>query len=146
MLGGKLRTTGEMFRCAVGMEELLTNTRVRISTEGLAPLETLEFVHNHLIHYLYARRSLAPRVDPPDLAALVVIEEAQTFLQPRTSGIPYYQEILLRSRNMGLGFILVVQDLGRIDPTICAACSNFFLFAQPSAAFAKHRAAAVSVS
>ena len=147
VLGGRLRATGSVFHCASGMEERLTHTRARISTEGLAPLETLEFVQNHLTHYLYARRMLAPRVDPPDLAALVVLEEAQTFLQSRTSdAIPYYQEVLLRARNIGLGFVLVVQDMGRIDPTLGAACSNFFLFAQPSAANKRAAASLLDLS
>jgi DNA helicase HerA-like ATPase len=113
------------------MEALLTNSRTRVSTEGLAPVETLEYYITNLVHYLYRKRSLEPMVDPPALHTIVVVEEAQTLVERHPFAvIPFYNEMLLRCRSLGIAFIFVVQDINRVDPTIQAACSNVVLFTQ----------------
>lgn len=134
VLDGRLRATSEVYRCAQGMEAPMTDTRVRISTEGLAPVETLQFFINNLIHYLYRRRSLAPIMEPPELHTLLVVEEAQVLLQKTAEERPlaYYQELMLKARAAGIGTLLIAQDIGRIDPVVLAAVSNYFLFAQSS--------------
>jgi DNA helicase HerA-like ATPase len=114
------------------MESLLTDTRARISTEGLAPIESLQFVVTHLLHYVCRRRETAPLTEPPTLHTLILIEEAQTLLQKNGENIAYYQELLLRARALGVGFVFVCQDISRIDPIILAACSNLFVFGQAS--------------
>ncbi|MCC6486220.1 MAG: ATP-binding protein [Candidatus Hydrogenedentes bacterium] len=130
---GRIASTGKVFDCSAGMEPLLTNTRARISTEGLAPIESLQFVVTHLLHYVCRRRETAPLTEPPALHTLVLIEEAQTLLQKNGENIAYYQELLLRARALGVGFVFVCQDISRIDPIILAACSNLFIFGQASA-------------
>ncbi len=133
VLDGRIRTSGSVYNCSTGMESLLTDTRARISTDGLAPLQSLEFLVTHLIHYACRRRAVQPLVEPPQLHTLIVIEEAQTLLQKHGDNIAYYQELLLKARALGVGFIFVCQDISRIDPIVLAACSNLFVFGQASA-------------
>jgi hypothetical protein len=132
VLYGRLSTTGNVFDCAVGMESVLADTRVRISTEGLAPLESLEFLLTHLIHYICATRETRPLVEPPQLQTLIIIEEAQTLLQKSSDRIAYYEQLLLRARALGVGFVFVTQDISRVDPLVLAACSNYAVFGQGS--------------
>lgn len=132
VVDGRIRTSGSIYDCSSGMESLLTKTRVRISTEGLAPIQSLEFFETHLIHYACRRRSLEPLVEPPTLHTLIVLEEAQTLLQKHGDNIAYYQELLLKARSLGIGFVFICQDISSIDPLVLAACSNFFVFGQSS--------------
>ncbi|MCL4219170.1 MAG: hypothetical protein KJ052_19485, partial [Candidatus Hydrogenedentes bacterium] len=131
VLHGRLRSTGDVYNCSSGMEPALINTRVRISTEGLMPLPVTRFFIDCIIHYACRARSLAPLPDPPRLHTLIVIEEAQTLLA-KLPGITFYEELLLRARALGVGFVLLAQDIANIDPIILAAVSNIFLFAQSS--------------
>ena len=133
VVDGRIRTSGSIYDCSTGMEALLTDTRARISTEGLAPLQSLEFLVTHLIHYTCRRRVVQPLAEPPELHSLIVIEEAQTLLQKHGDNIAYYQELLLKARALGIGFIFVCQDISRIDPVVLAACSNHLIFGQASA-------------
>lgn len=130
VLDGRLLTSGGIYDCAAGMEPLVTDTRVRIATDGLSPLASLEFFVTTLIHYVCACRSLAPREEPPTLRFLVVVEEAAAILERRGDAIPFYQEMLLRARSLGVGFLFVTQDISRIDPLVLAGCSNYFIFGQ----------------
>ncbi len=76
-----------------------------------------------------------------------MFEEAQTFLQSRSGGaVPYYQEMLLRARNLGLGFVMIVQSLSAIAPVIRAACSNVFIFSQRSGADKREAASLLDLS
>ncbi len=134
LLDGRLRSTASVYDCARGMEPLLTSTRARISTKGLSPVASLEFLINNLIHYVYRARSTGPLIEPPRLHTLIVIEEAQTLLERRAGGgITFYQEILLRARSLGIGFLFVTQSIDLIDPLVLAAVSNHFIFGQSSA-------------
>lgn len=132
VLDGLLRNTHPVFDCVRGMESLLRNTRVCIDTCGLSPRETLTYTLTHLIHYTYTVRSLAPLVEPPQLHTLVLVEEAQSLLERNHDRLAFYQELLLRSRAVGLGFLFLCQDISRIDTTVLAAVSNYFVFAQSS--------------
>ena len=132
VIDGRLRTTGDVYDCASGMEPKLVDTRARVSTEGLSQLQNLDFFITNLIHYVCRLRAVAPLVEPPELHTLVVIEEAQSLLEPRGGGVAFYQELLLRARALGVGFLFITQDLSRIDPLVAAACNNFFIFAQSS--------------
>ena len=132
---GRLRSTGSVYDCARGMELGLTNTRARLSMLGLSPVESLQFVMTGLIHYVYRLRSVSPLLSPPCLHTLIVAEEAQTLLERREGApIALYQEMLLRSRALGLGYIFICQDLSRIDPLVLGGITNYFVFAQSSAA------------
>lgn len=135
VINGRIHTTGiEVYNCSRGMEDTLTNSRVRVDTHGLSPPESLEFFETGLIHYLYGRRSLEPLVEPPVLRALVVVEEAQVLLGRHAhTNIALYQEILLKSRSLGIGFVFVAQDLEDIDPRVVSAICNFAVFRQSSA-------------
>ena len=135
VLDGRLRSTGSVYDCGRGMELPLTNTRARISTLGLSPVESLQFFITGLLHYAYRRRCVAPALFPPSLHTLVVGEEAQTLLERREGApIALYQEMLLRSRTLGLGYVFLCQDLARIDPVVFSGITNYLLFAQSSAA------------
>ena len=134
VLDGRVRSTGALYDCAKGMEPLLTDTRARVSTKGLSPITTLDFVVTNLIHYVCRARSIHPAPEPPQLHTLIVIEEAQSLLEHRAwGGITFYQETLLKARGLGVGFVLVTQDISHIDPLVLAAVSNHFVFAQSSA-------------
>lgn len=129
IIDGRLRATGEVYDCAAGMEAALINSRVRISTEGLMPTQTLRFFLDNLIHHVARTRSLATLPDPPQLHTVIVVEEAQTLLA-KSGDIAFYQELLLRARSLGVGFVLLAQSIADIDPLVLAAVSNFFVFAQ----------------
>ncbi len=132
VLGGRIDSTGSVFDCSIGMESILTDTRVRISTEGLSPLESFDFLVTHLIHYVCRRRETEPLSDPVALHTVCVIEEAANILQARGENIAFYQELLLRARSLGIGFIFITQDISKIEPLVLAACSNHFVFGQAS--------------
>ena len=73
-------------------------------------------------------------MEPPVLEALTVVEEAQVLLGKYAhANIAAYQEILLKSRSLGMGFIFVAQDLQDIDPRVLSAIGNFAVFRQSSA-------------
>jgi len=135
LIEGRIRTTGgHVYDCARGMEDYLTSTRVHMDMHGLSPPESVEFFETSLIHHLYCRRSLEPLVEPPVLDALSVAEEAQVLLGRHAhTNIALYQEILLKSRSQGTGFLFVVQDLEDIDRRVLSAISNFAIFRQASA-------------
>ena len=135
VIDGRIRTTGSsVYDCARGMEDLLTRSRVRLDVQGLSPPESAEFYQTNFIQYLYCRRSLEPLVEPPVLEALTVVEEAQVLLGKYAhANIASYQEILLKSRSLGMGFIFVAQDLQDIDPRVLSAIGNFAVFRQSSA-------------
>jgi hypothetical protein len=135
VIDGRIRTTGsEVYDCSRGMEDLLTSSRVRIDTHGLSPPESAEFYQTSLVHYQHCRRSLESIVEPPALEALFVAEEAQVLLGRHShANIALYQEILLKSRSLGTGFIFVAQDIEDIDPRVLSAISNFAVFRQSSA-------------
>ncbi len=130
LVDGRLRTTpGVYSSCSRGMEFLLARSRVRVSTEGLSPVESYRALVTHLIHYSFRQRSIEPIEDPPQTRALLLVEESQTLLANREgSAIALYQEMLLRSRALGLGYIFVTQHISRIDPIVLAAISNIFAF------------------
>ncbi len=133
VLDGRIRTSGSIYDCSTGMESLITDSRVRIATDGLAPLQSMEFLVTHLIHYACRRRAIQPLAEPPELHTVIVLEEAQTLLQRHGDNIAYYQELLLKARALGVGFVFVCQDISRIDPIVLAACSNHFIFGQANA-------------
>lgn len=133
VLDGRLRTSAHVYDCAHGMESLLTNTRIRIGTDGLSPRESLEFFVTNWIHRAYGQRCTEPLIDPPELHTLVVVEEAQSILSRRSeSELALYQEMLLRGRSHGLGFLFIAQDISAIDPVVLASVSNYFVFGQGS--------------
>ena len=133
VLDGRIRSTQHVFDCAQGMEKLVTNTRVRIDTEGLSPVPSVDFFITHLMHYVCRARAHAVRNEPPPLHTLILLEEAQTLLESRSINITFYQELLLVARALGVGFLFIVQDISRIDPIVLAACANYFVFSQSSA-------------
>lgn len=134
VLDGRLRTSGAIYDCCRGQEDILTRSRVRIDVEGISPIESYRFLLTNLIHYAFRRRCVEPLLEPPELHTLIVIEEAQTLLKSREdSPLSLYQELLLKSRSLGIGYVFVTQDVSRIDPIVLAGMSNFFVFAQASA-------------
>ena len=134
VLHGRIETSGSVFDCNRGMEDLLTDTRVRIATDGLSPLETHRFFINALLHFSYRRRSLAgPGVC--DNLLVTVIEEAASLLERRDHApMDFYQELFLRSRVLNIGYVLITQDLQSIHPAVFGGISNSFLFGMSSAA------------
>lgn len=134
VLDGRLRSTGDVFNCARGMEDLLVNTRVRLSTAGLAPIENIRFFHSHWLNYAYRMRLMAPRVEPPRLWGLTVCEEAQALLENRDDApLSLMQEIVLRSRSTGLGNIFICQDTSLVHSSFISAVGTFVVFAQSNA-------------
>ena len=134
VLDGRLRTSSRVYGCARGMEAALTDTRVRVDTQGLAPVETLQFFIESILHYAYRQRSLEAPEEVPSLHTLIVVEEAQTLLERRPGRqMAFYEEMLLRSRSLGLGFVFITQDVSHVDSTVLAACSNFVAFGQTTA-------------
>jgi hypothetical protein len=131
VLSGRLDTTGSVYDCARGMESVLTNSRVCISTQNCSPLETYRAFINGLNHYAYWQCSMEPLLDPPELHTLIVVEESQVLLERRgDASIGFHLEMLLRSRALGIGFLFVAQDISHIDTGILAGINNYFCFTQ----------------
>ncbi len=130
VIDGRVRACPSLYDCSTGMEGLVTRSRTRIATEGIGNVANLEFLFSHFVHSVAAQRSMEPSEIPPTLHTFIVLEEAQTLLQPRTAGITFYQEQLLKSRALGVGFLFIGQDLNRIDTGIVAAVNNFAVFCQ----------------
>lgn len=147
VLDGRVRTAGSVFDCARGMEDPLTSTRACIDTHGLSPQATIEYLETAIVQYAFCKRMLAPRIEPPELHTLVVVEEAQNVVGKHPSSDPQlYHELLLQSRSLGLGFMFIAHDLENADNTIFSAISNFALFAQSSAANKKLAANLLNLS
>ncbi len=132
LIAGRLTTTGTVYDCSRGMEDALTKTRVRVATDNLSPRESREYYMTHIIQYSYSRLSLEPLLNPPELRSLVVVEESQTLLEKHGDNLALYQELLLKSRPLGQGYLFVAQDLNDIDPLIFAAMGSYIIFAQSS--------------
>lgn len=133
VLDGRVRSTGDLFRAGRGMEHLLTTSRVILDVRGLAPLESQIYLTTHLCNYLCETRASAPAVDPPELAAWVVLEEAQTLMQRGDPHrIPFWRELLTRSRSCGVGYCLVGHHISGIDPLIASVMGTTAVFSQTS--------------
>lgn len=134
VLDGILRTTGSVYDCARGMESGLINSRLRVSTLGLSPRESSERFITGVEHYAYRARCTVPVLAPPRLHLLNVAEEAQTLLESRPGApIAMYQEMLQRSRALGIGYVFICQDISSIAPIVFSGISNYFVFGQSSA-------------
>lgn len=131
VLSGRLDTTGKVYDCARGMEHVLTNSRVCISTQNCSPLETYRAFINGLNHYAYWQRSMEPLLDPPELHTLIVVEESQVLLERHgDASVGFHLEMLLKSRPFGVGFLFIAQDISHIDTGILAGINNYFCFTQ----------------
>ena len=122
-----------VFDCSKGMEMGLVNGRFRLDVMGIAPPEVLVVYLNIIVHAAYALRQSLPMMAKEVLRHLLVFEEAAVLLQRNARGrISPWQEILLRSRAVGQGFVFVTQNLDQIDPIVLSSVSNLFIFAQSS--------------
>ena len=132
LIQGRVATTSNTYSCNRGMEDPLTESRVRLDMEGLSPLESMEYFITRFILYTYCRLTIAPRIEPPQLHTLIIVEESQTLLG-KHGNLALYQEILLKARPLGVGFLFITQSMTEIDPIIFASLSSFLVFAQSSA-------------
>ena len=53
VLDGRLRTSGSLYDCSIGMEAGLLRGRIRFDLDGLAPRESVTFLLSYLLHYVY---------------------------------------------------------------------------------------------
>lgn len=134
VIDGRLRSTGSVFDCARGMEDLLTDGRVRVDTHGLTPPESSQYLTTYFMNYIVCRRSLRPLLEPPRLEMLLVIEDCQALIEGALHDIlTRYQEFLLEARSRGLAIVFIAHDLATIAPQVLAGISNYAIFGQSSA-------------